>query len=92
MEVYGLKHTVENVRVDVDPRDVICKLKDNWLISLFGTEGTEYLLNSDGEWFYWDESYHGSDSTVIVREATNKEKEIMAAYCLMFEQVELHNK
>jgi len=88
MQVNGTKRTVETVLVDIDPADVVKKLKSNYTERLTGVRAGSYIQHDKNIWVYEEylgTSPHGEDFTNLhyQREAKADEIKMMKAIDLV---------
>ncbi|UOL48730.1 hypothetical protein [Pseudomonas phage Astolliot] len=77
MKIDGLVTKVETVRVDIAASDMIETLNKQWLVDI-GQAGN--YISSEGKWEDWIDTGHGSGITKVLRDATDEEKSIYAAF------------
>lgn len=75
MQVKGVERKETVVTVEINPKEVVDKIKQKWLEKL---KLPDHYINSDGHWEHWIDT-HGSGITTVGREATDEEKEIYAS-------------
>lgn len=100
MNVAATKTKVSAVSVDINPKHVIDKLKQNWMVELFGQNADVIAPDEKGEWWVHnhrrDPHINGLSHTHIlhipVRQITGHEDQVLKAFEKMYEQVELYKK
>jgi hypothetical protein len=83
MKVSGKITTVKNETVEIDPKEVVIRIKYDWMHSI-GIPVYCYV-NKNGQWEEWEDTGgHGSGLYTAYREATEDELRLWA----MFKQLE----
>lgn len=86
MQVSAERVKKETIKVNVNPVDVIEKLRLQWHLNI-GVGSSDYI-NSNGFWEDWTDTGHGSGLTRVGRQATPEEKQMIASFQSMRELAE----
>jgi hypothetical protein len=79
MQIEVAVKKVEYRKVSVNPYALLQQMEKEWIRTVH--RKADYM--EDGSWVEYEEHYHGSGSTNILRAATEEEKQIMAAFTLL---------
>lgn len=80
MIVQGVVTKRETVSIDVNPRDVLKKLKCEWLNSI---SHSGHYINSDEVWEDWTDTGHGSGLYERFGKATQEQINTLNAFALV---------